>query len=256
MRSSLTSTKNYDLFFRSRENRPVHIDKHKNLRKSMDKYGWIPAYPMHVVRDAAGRLVIVDGQHRFEIAKELGLAVWYVVGDESVDVAVINNGQKPWKIPDYVGSFQQRGIADYVKLQAFVEKHKIPLSTAIALLSGTVSYGNVKDAFTQGRFKIIDEAYATRACFIVNAIRKYNRRSVSSNLIDAIAACCRVDYFDVDRLVNGIERCPEKIVSYSTRAAMLAMLEEIYNFGRAMKNHKPLKIDAEKAMANRNAAKK
>jgi hypothetical protein len=34
------------------------------------------------------------------------------------------------------------------------------------------------------------------------------------------------------------------------------MLEEIYNFGRAMKNHKPLKIDAEKAMANRNAAKK
>lgn len=256
MKQSLTKTGNYKLFNRSRENRPVDINRRSNLRKSMEQYGWISAYPMHVVRDDKGNLVIVDGQHRFEIAKELGLSVWYVVTDSSVDVAVINNSQKTWTNSDYAGSFAQRGNKQYERLIAFASEHKISVSCAARLLAGTITFNNVSEAFKNGSWKITDEEFATNVCSILNVFSKYGLNYNNRNMVDSVAACCRVKSFSSQRLIHAVGRCPEKIVRYSTREALLGMLEEIYNYGLGEKSKIPLKFQAENAMRSRNPARK
>lgn len=65
-------------------------------------------------------------------------------------------------------------------------------------------------------------------------------------------AVCRLDGFDAARLLAGVERCREKLVSYSTREAYLEMIEEIYNFGR--RQLVPIKVNALNAMKSRSAA--
>lgn len=254
MKASLRTTKDYRLFDRSKTNRPVHLEKRAALRASMEKYGWIPAYPMHVMRNGQGRLVITDGQHRFEIAKELGVAVWFVECDEPIDVAEVNQGQKPWNISDYAGTYAQRGIQDYVEVQEFSAKYRIPLSIAAALMSGTLAYRNVFNAFCGGTWKIKDREFAERVAVIIEAASAFCRFAKGRAFVDAVAACCRVRGFSTERMINAIKRCPEKLAPYGTRDAMLVMLEDMYNFGK--REMFALRIEAITAMRDRNPTSK
>ena len=87
----IEETADYALFTSGKGNRPVKAGGRRALRDSMARYGWLPAFPMMVRRDS-GMLVIIDGQHRFAIAQELGIPARYVVDNREVDVALINNG--------------------------------------------------------------------------------------------------------------------------------------------------------------------
>ena len=134
MSAVLRCTKDYSLFDSSLENRQVNLEAHRILKKSLMTHGWVRAYPMHVTRGPRGRLVIVDGQHRFELAKSLRLQVWFVETENHVDVALINNSQKPWTGADYAGSFAQRGNGNYQKALDFSREHGVPIMAAVTML--------------------------------------------------------------------------------------------------------------------------
>ena len=249
MSSVLRSTKDYGMFDRSKENRPVELSTRRVLRGSMEKYGWIKAYPMHVTRGNNGRLVIIDGQHRFEIAKELSLAVWFVETENHVDVAEINNAQKKWACKDYAGSFAQRGNSEYVKLLQFADKHSLPVMSAISMLSGTSSR-NRDEVYKSGKWKIDSLGFAERVVSIFNTVKRYDRNICKENLITAISTCCRITGFQDERMIHSINRCSDKLRPYSTSSAIMEMFEDIYNFGR--RDIFPLKIEAEKVLRKRN----
>lgn len=249
MATPITTTKNYAMFDRSRENRPVNLLNRHRLRNSMKEYGWLKAFPMFAQRTENGRLVIIDGQHRFEIAKEIGIAVCYIVDATQVDVTKLQGGA-PWVPKDYAGSFAQRGYKDYERVLEFAGKHGIPLSTAAALLAGTVSFGNVNTAFRDGSYKVRDELFADQVATIFATMKAYGRFTSKQSYIDAIAACCRADGFNVRRLLNNVKRCPEKLQPYATREAVLTMMEEIYNYAQIKRFG--LKAAAENAMRVRN----
>lgn len=256
MKSSLNSTKNYDLFNRSNENRPVNIETRRALKKSMEKYGWIKAYPMHVIRAKDGSLVIVDGQHRFEMAKFFSIPVWYVETDEHIDVAEVNNAQKAWNTSDYAGTFAGRGNTDYQRLIDFCNDNDATIQCGAALLAGTLSFGNVRDSFRNGTWKLKDYDFAASVCRIEKLFRNHGIKKGHRSLIDAIASCVRYKKFSEQRLTANIARCPEKIMPYSNKESMLRMIEEIYNYGRTAYCRVPLYIEAKKVMAQRNAVKK
>src|SRR5262245_39047629 len=95
-------TKNYSLFAGGTEqNRQLELAKHKKLRESMKKNGFVPSFPIVVRRHADGVLEIYDGQHRFAFAVELELPVYYVEDKGTWDVAEINSTAKTWTLADY-----------------------------------------------------------------------------------------------------------------------------------------------------------
>jgi hypothetical protein len=252
MKTSLRFTKNYSLFDRCLENRPVDLTHRKDLRNSMAVHGWIPAYPMHVVRNKFGRMSIRDGQHRFEISKELGLAVCFVECEDAADISEINNSQRKWFVSDYAGTWAQRGLKDYIELVEFCDKHKMPVSQGAAILSGTVIFNNIKAAYVSGVWKIKDRAFAEQVVALRSETKRINPRVCNNSFLDAISGCCRCAEFDAARFVHNLNKCPEKLVAYGTRDGMLAMIENIYNFGR--RDLYPLKIEVEKEMRRRNPA--
>lgn len=249
---ALRTTKDYSMFEQSNDNRPVNLDKRKKLMLSMQEHGFLPAYPLHVNRTRSGKLLIRDGQHRFAVAQKLGLAVWYVVLDDDINIADINNTQIPWNPVDYIMSFAAQGKNDYAELNDFRVRHHLPAMSAAAILSGCQAISNIKPRFVAGEFKVKNRERAEVIGATYSALCNLNRKVRNARCLAAVYACAHVPTFDHKRLLAGAERCIDKLVSYSTNDAYLTMLEDIYNFGR--KQREPLKIPAQNIMRQRNPA--
>lgn len=247
----ITATKNYRLFGRSGENRPIDMRKHKRLLRSMKKYGFLASFPIVCCRDKEKHLIVKEGQHRLAIAEELGLVVYYVVEDVDFDVAEINSTPVVWKLSDYAEKHAANGIPSYSRGLDFAKSHKLPVGIAFALLGGTTTFSNVEQSFKDGTFTIKDSKWADAVAGLYCRLGELSSEVKSARLIEACMAVCRVDDFDSERLIRGASRCREKLVSYSTRDAYLDMMEEVYNYGR--KQLVSLKLPAIEVMRKRSA---
>lgn len=250
---TLRATKDYGLFTHSRDNRPTDLSNRKGLLESMQKYGFLPAYPIHCVRARDGKMEIRDGQHRFAMAQKLGLPVWYVVLADDVSVPEINNTQKAWTPLNYAQCFAAQGNQHYADLIEFAKKYAVPVTLAAAILAGTACPHNIRAAFASGEFVIKTPARAHSIAHVFSALVKLNRSVRNARLLEAIYAVSHIKEVEMQRIVEGATRCPEKLVAYGTKDGYLEMLEELYNFGRRVRV--PIKIPAENAMKERNPAR-
>lgn len=248
----LQATKNYRLFTVSSDNRPRDEKKHKRLRRSLEKYGFLSCYPIVCVRDKQKRLVVMDGQHRLAFAETLGLTVFYVVQDEAFDIAEVNGTQEKWTTRNFAETYAAQGKKPYAEGLEFADRYGIAVGTAFGLLAGTASANNIMSEYYAGNFRIRDREWAETVGLIYSRIVAIAPQTRNMRLVEACMAVARVEGFDPQRLVYGCERCREKLHPYSTRDAYLEMLEEVYNFGR--KNLVGLRVAAIQAMRDRNAA--
>lgn len=245
----IQATKNYRLFARSDDNRPTDMEKHKALLACMKKYGFLPYFPI-VCHRVNGQLIVRDGQHRLMIAETLGLTVYWVEATIHFDIAEINITSKNWGPLDFARKHAANGLKDYTEGIAFMEKYRLPVSAAFSLLSGNTSFSNLKTAFKSGAFKVKERTWADGVASLYRNLVTLSHFKHGKRLIEACAALCRVADFDSTRMVQNASKCREKLVSYSTREAYLAALEDVYNHGRHKKS--PLKFQAEAAMQERN----
>lgn len=243
-------TKNYRLFTLSKENRIVNVKKHKPLRKSMQQCGFLSCFPIVCTRDENKHLVIKDGQHRLAIAEELGLPVYWCEEETPFNIAIINCTSVGWGPQDHAEKYANQDIPEYTEGLEYAKTHGLPVGTAFSLLGGTTTFGNIKDDFVHGKFKIKDREWADRVASIYGPITTISKKCRKAAFVSACMAVGRVKDIDIKRLIAGAERCRDKLVAYSTRDAYLDMLEEIYNFGR--KQLFGLKAAANMAMKERN----
>lgn len=226
-------TMNYRLFERhGSENRELDVRKHRKLMESMKLYGSLECFPIICVRDANGKLIIKDGQHRAQFAETLGLPIYWIESDTDFDVALINSAGKPWNITDYAKKHAANGKEAYIEVINFSETHKMPLTTSVSLLSGHVAFTRHAESFFSGNWKVKDRAWADSVANLYGPLCRISPKLRNNRCLEACMAICRVDSFDPNRMISGAERCREKLVSYSTRDAYLDMFETVYNFGR------------------------
>lgn len=250
-------SKDYLSFEKSNENRSTNAGsgKRKKLRESMEKYGFIPSFPV-VCKANGSKKIIKDGQHRFEVAESLGLPIWFTEDDTGFDIAEVNCCQEKWTVLDYAKKHSENGFQDYTKGIEFSENYGIPVGIAFALLWGTRQFTNIRDVFISGDFKIRDEEWATLVASVYSTFVSMSKDVRNNRFLEACMAICRVKTFNPDRLFKAAKRCRDKLVAYNNREANLTMLEEIYNFGKSRRLLVPLKIQATQVMDERNPSKK
>jgi len=231
--TKIQSTRNYQLFSKdSGENRPLNVKTHKRLAASMRKYGFLPCFPIIVIRDKDGMLVIRDGQHRYAIAEAEGLPVYYVEYPSDFNLAEINSTACIWKLSDYARKYAENNVKSYLEGVEFAEKHKLPIGIAFALLSGVHTYGDVREQFISGNFKVRDREWAELVASLYTSLVSASRQVKNTKLLEACMEVCRVPEFDPNRLLRRANRCHDMLVGYSSKDGYLDMLEEIYNFGQ------------------------
>lgn len=224
------STTNYNLFKSLNGNRDLNRLHLQRLISSM-KENYL--FTLIVVNE---KYQIIDGQHRFEACKELGLPLYYVKvkGYGLREVQILNVNAKNWNADDFLAGFCDLGLQDYIAYRDFKAKYGFGHYECQVLLSGETS-GGKKEAFYDGTFKVknLKEAIAIAEKLqeIAPYYAGYNRRS----FIYAIIAMLKNPDFVWDEFVKKVILQPMRLVDCTTTNNYRALIEEIYNYRRSKK---------------------
>jgi len=226
------STTDYDKFKIVESNRKLKKGNVENLIKSfkMTK-GMKKSKPIIV----DNQFNVIDGQHRLEACRRIGIPVHYIVTDDVVeDIPLYNTYQIKWGLDDYARYFAQRGNKNYEKILQIQDRVGIG-TTAILECLGMITGKTLNISFKEGRFIFngdVDSSVETinkvlRLCYLVK-----KHRSVSSKIIRAIRFLSRIKTFDLDDFISKVERLPNKIHGCGTREEYIDMFIDIHNYHR------------------------
>lgn len=243
--SEIKKTKDFSMFKKHENNREIDQGNLRRIKSSINITNLLKYRPILV--DAQMR--IIDGQHRLEAAKALGLEIYYQVQADAYHehIVLLNTNQKNWQIEDYVNYYISRGNKEYLFLKEFAQENDIRLSTAFKLLknhnegdrkkfkegklefSKDEKYSEVKEAL-QSSVIIIDKCknYLVSNPLFLNSI-KFKKALVQFLLNKEV---------DFNIFVNKITYKAQSIHPCASIVEYTLMLGEIYNW----KNQNPIEI--------------
>ncbi|EGP5243164.1 ParB N-terminal domain-containing protein [Enterococcus faecium] len=69
---------------------------------------------------------ILDGQHRYTIAKKHSIPLpYYVSTSKSMeDIIDLNNATNRWKLEDYIHKYKEDGLVHYIWIDQLIQNHK------------------------------------------------------------------------------------------------------------------------------------
>lgn len=207
---------------------------------------------------------IVDGQHRFTAAKEMGLPVRYVVaqGYTIEHVKMLNHEGKNWSLMDHFMSHVKAGVPAYVRTaELFVRYEQISSGTIASIVykfssaqnSGSKSlYESAKrldpassSNKAYGTSKVYADAVKTgnfRASGLTKANQFFQwvfKRAESCPMITSgpyLAALVLLelynDNYDRDRMAHSIDNYHTIMAPAPNKAIAERQLEEVYNYKR------------------------
>lgn len=238
-------THDYKKFVLSEQNRDVNPSALTRVKNSMEKYGWLKAYPMHVVsRD--GRLAIIDGQHRFSAAQKLNLPVFYVVCQEEEDFKIsdINLAQRPWTNVDFATSYHNQQNPHYTKLIDFSQRHGLPIGICAKILMGIGGRGTATHEIRDGRFRVRNLEVAEKIGAIVSRIKKVVPWGANSNFVSALVKATSVKGFDCSHFLAKAEANPGLLILQPTIESFLDLIEKVYNYRTSSAQKMSIKFEA------------
>lgn len=249
MVAKLATTKDYGRFELCQFNRSV--SKKKNLLASMKEHGYIPAYPIHCSKGIGNRLTIKAGHHRFECAQELGIAVYYVISEDSATIHELEKATNQWRMHDYLESYVRCGLQAYQRIKEYHLETGISLNACVSILGGeSAQSGNLIKRFKDGLIEIRGEKHAAE---IRDLILYCHRLDIATDTIftKAISRCLFVPEFSADVFKARVLSNTAMVKKCRTLVEQMQQLEDIYNFKATAKNRLPLCFLADQAMKNR-----
>ena len=178
---------------------------------------------------------ILDGQHRFMAAKELGVPFYYIV-DRTMkveDVASTSALQASWKKSDHLEHFVALGYAEYIKLKKFMDEHSwMNFSDATNLCH----YGDVARR-NSGRF-FEDGEYTANCTYFAGIVasRALEFQSLGFNhyrdtvFISTLRNLASNKHYDHDRMLRKMRLSPGKLLRSVDMVGYITMLNDIYNY--------------------------
>lgn len=224
----------YEKFELHQLNRPTRKDK--NLENLMLKYGWIDAYPMHVVKNGNGKLKIKAGHNRFETARRIGIPVKYCICDDNASIHELEKSTKAWSVSDYLESYIRSGSPHYAYLKNFHKKTSIGISACMSMLSGESAGSNNKlYAFKDGKFEPNKDGieHANAVASMVEACRLQGASwANSAPFVAALSKMMWVKEFSYEEFIQRVKRHPQFLEKQRGIEGYFSMIESLYNYQR------------------------
>lgn len=233
MDAEIKKTKDYSQFEFIVGNRRLSDNKIQRILKDIgDGLNLLPYCPI-IVFEQNGKLLIVDGQHRFEISKRIEDYVYYVVCKELdiKQIATLNSRSEKWKPNDYLECFIGLGIYDYKRLKLFMKNYKMNIKVSTDLLMFNGVSGKSTEYFQTGAFKCkyYDEA-AQLVEFSENIFDLYNFAK-ERYLLDAIQKIQKKGVIDWERFKTKLKAKPNNMCAQKDTRNYILNMERIYNDG-------------------------
>jgi hypothetical protein len=223
----MKSTLDYSIFKEFCSNREVD-QKHVNkLVVSIQKRNLLNVNPIVVDQ----QMRVIDGQHRLEAARILGVEIFYIMEDiNREDISLLNSNQKNWTAMDYINFYTVEKKPSYVQLSQLISKYQDMAISALLVLSnseGRRSLGQLKE----GSLDVLDIDHAievSEICYDLN--HRFQKDFVfDSRFPLALGKAIKAENFKLERLIEQIQAAPREFVPCHTKTQYLALIEEIYN---------------------------
>jgi hypothetical protein len=226
----LLSTRDYDKFELNPQNRDTEPDK---LRKSMERYGFLPQYPLHCVPNGT-KLKIKAGHHRFAVARELGIPVYYVLADDGdIGIHELEAATKPWSLADYLTSYVREGRGYYVEVKQFWTRTDLPLGCCIGMLAGELAASHNKyPGFKAGNYRVTPAGrqHAEAVARLVAAAKEAGSAfATTTPFVQAASRVVIVEEVDLTELERRLGKWNHLLERQRSIRDYVLSLEQVYN---------------------------
>ena len=229
MKKTIKVTKNYEQFSYIKGNRIINTNHLNKIVKSMEgKY-----VPNPIIVN--GNYEILDGQHRFEACKELGLPLYYMMTDgwNLDDVRTANIIVRKWSYADYIYSYKSLEKTDtgpYTILDWFIRKYEIPNECGLQILSNAVGR-TALEKFKAGKFEVQNLQKATSFANFLFKIKPYWQSYRKRAFITAIRAMDEDARFNRTTFLERIAKHSMKMRECTNALDYMDVIEYVYNCG-------------------------
>jgi len=231
IKDQVYTTTDYFLFKSIKGNRNknlLHIDR---LKKSMmENY----LFTIIIVNEL---YEIIDGQHRFDVIKELGLPLHYVIckGYGLDEVHILNANSKTWKSDDYLEGYCNLGYKEYLTYREFQTQYGLGHSQAMLLLGHSGTGGDAIKEFYAGKFKVKNIAESKKKADLLLMIGNYYEGFQRRSFIFAFLRLLQHPNFEFSEFIQKLKQQPSSLTDCGTADQYISLIEEIYNYRRKVK---------------------
>jgi len=208
---------------------PYHLSR---LQDSIARNNLLHSQPIVV----SGELQVLDGQHRLEAARNLGLSIYFIIVDDVdlTEVQIINQNTQDWKPTDFAKAYTTMGYDEYRTYLDFRAQYGFNHRDAMRLLGGYSQGGNANKRFKSGGFQVesLEQAreWGDRIVEIGQFYRGFKRRG----FIPAVLTMFEHEDYDHEKFMEKLEAQSTKLVDCVNKDDYIRLLEDIYNW--SMKN--------------------
>lgn len=147
---------NLDRFRLFKGNRPIDKYNLNRIKASIEMNNMLKECPILINE----KFEILDGQHRFQAAKDLGIEIYYIMkeGGNHQDVILMNENKRNWKPEDYLRLYSE-GLQNinYQKLSNLMYDHNLDLKQALIIVNGPVKQMKEHSDFKSGQFNFPED---------------------------------------------------------------------------------------------------
>ena len=227
------TTTDYFLFKSIEGNRNKNLLHINRLKESMkEKY----LFTVIIVNE---NYEIIDGQHRFEVIRELNFPMHYIICDGYGlnEVHLLNQNSKNWNSDDYLEAYCNLNYPHYLNYAIFKDRYKFGHSVCMAIASNIASGANtahVKD-FYKGEFLFKDFKKACSLAEKIEILGQYYDGNKRRSFVLAMLQLFKNDNFEFTELLQKLKTQPTALVDCSNTTQYISLIEEIYNYRRKVK---------------------
>lgn len=246
--NEILTTKNYGLFKMLNGNRPLN---ELHVRRLMESFKMEYLLSPVIVNK---NMEIIDGQHRLEAAKRLGLPINYIKtnGYGLMEVQLLNTSNKNWGKIEYLNSYCDLGIKSYLQLKEFMNTYPIfGISAAEKIMTNTIggvnnrgSYringkevGRVKN-FEMGKFEVNDIKLSYEYAAKIIEYAPYYSGYFRALFVGTLITLFKNPDFIHNEMIKKLQLHPTALVHCQTSEQYKLLIEKIYNY----KNHNKVNL--------------
>jgi hypothetical protein len=223
----------------NRELNPVHIER--LVRSFQNKHLVCPI----IVNQ---HWQIIDGQHRFETAKRLGLHIDYIVVNDYglEEVQILNSNINTWKAIDYLNGYCDLGYEHYLVFRDFMKQHPEFNFQSCEILLTNKTINSIRhnktdvdgkrklklfvNQFFSGSFKVKDLQKAHDMAEKLKMIKPYYDGFNRSLFVKSMVTIFNNPVFNHAQLIGKLAQQPTSLQHCATVKQYHLLIEEIYNY--------------------------
>ena len=182
---------------------------------------------------------IIDGQHRFEVIKELNLPMRYIICDGYGlnEVHILNQNSKTWNSDDYLEAYCNLNYPQYLNYAIFKNRFKLGHSVCMTLASGTASAPNSSHLkeFYKGEFVFKNYKNSCKLAEKIEILGQYYEGNKRRSFVLAMLQLFKNESFEFTEFLQKLKTQPTALVDCNDTKQYISLIEEIYNYRRKLK---------------------